>query len=161
MRINEPAVLAELMQCHERYEKALLANDADVLDGLFWNSPHSHGAGEIHLARDIQKIEITAFGDSAGIVSLELKHLGRETRFWIRFDEGWQIASAHVSLFSPAPRSSEATYVDATANEIGLRIAAENKAGVEDHLSRLAAIAGFLMEFPLSQDVEAAPVFRP
>jgi hypothetical protein len=191
MRINEPDILAELKRCHELYERALLANDADALDGLFWDSSHAlrfgvtenlHGAEEIrafrrarpniNLAREIQRLDITSFGDSAGIVNLEFKRLmfgverlGRQTQFWFRFDEGWRIASAHVSLLPvvlpEAPVSPEAMYIEAVSNEIGLHIDTENKAGVEDNLSRIRAIADFLMKFPLSQEVEAAPVFHP
>ena len=182
MKINEPAVLAELKSCHEVYERALIANDAAVLDSLFWDSPHAlrfgvaenlHGADEIrafrrgrpkiNLDREIRRLDIVAFGDSVGIVNLEfmrpidgIEQYGRQTQFWFRFPDGWRIASAHVSLLPTA-----ATYLNAAASEIGLRIAAENRTAVNEDLNRLANMAGFLMQFPLSQDVEAAPVFRP
>ena len=60
MQINDPAVIAELTSCHEIYERALIDNDAEALDGLFWNSPHAlrfgvtenlHGAEEIRAFR--------------------------------------------------------------------------------------------------------------
>jgi hypothetical protein len=182
MTINDPVVLAELKSCHEVYERALLDNDADVLDSLFWDSPYAlrfgvtenlHGAGEIrafrrgrpkiNLDREIRRLDIVAFGDSVGIVNLEfmrpfdgIEQYGRQTQFWFRFPEGWRIASAHVSLLPSA-----ATYLKAAASEIGLRIAGENAGAVNEDLNRIAAIAGFLMQFPLSQEVEAAPVFQP
>src|SRR5436305_992922 len=108
MQINNPAVLAELTRCHEVYETALMANDADTLGALFWNSPHAlrfgvtenlHGAEEIrafrkarpgiNLDREILRLDITALGDTAGIVNLEfmrpmdgVERHGRQTQFW-------------------------------------------------------------------------------
>ena len=77
-------------ECHEVYERALIDNDAAALDALFWDSPHAlrfgvtenlHGAEEIrafrqgrpkiNLDREIRRLDIMAFGDSAGIVNLE------------------------------------------------------------------------------------------
>lgn len=184
MRINDPAVLAELKSCHEVYERALIDNDAAALDAFFWDSPHAlrfgvmenlHGAEEIrafrrgrpkiNLDRDILRLDIMAFGDSAGVVNLEfmrpmngIESHGRQTQFWFRFAEGWKIVSAHVSLL---PGPAEAAYLTAASAEIGLRIAPEYQAGVQGDLNRMAGIAGFLMQFPLGQDVEAAPVFQP
>ncbi len=39
--VNIPEVVAEVTEVFERYETALQANDADTLDELFWNSPHT------------------------------------------------------------------------------------------------------------------------
>jgi hypothetical protein len=52
-------------------------------------------------------------------------------------------------------------YLEAVSSTIGLGISDENRAGVIENLDRIATIAEFLMRFPLSQDVEVAPVFRP
>jgi hypothetical protein len=185
MRINDPSVIAELTRCHEIYEKALIENDADTLDALFWDSPYAlrfgvaenlHGSEEIrafrrgrpkiNLDRDIARLDIVAFGDTAGIVNLEFvrpmdgaERHGRQTQFWFRFPEGWRIASAHVSLLpsKEVPNS----YLNAVSKEIGLTIDPSLQGPVGEDLNRMAGIAGFLMQFPLSQDVEAAPVFRP
>jgi predicted ATP-grasp superfamily ATP-dependent carboligase len=54
-----------------------------------------------------------------------------------------------------------AAYVDAVSAAIGLKIDPEYRAAVQADMSRIASIAAFLMEFPLDQDVEPAPVFRP
>lgn len=182
MQINNPAVIAELTRFHEAYERALIDNDADTLDAFFWNSPHAirfgvmenlHGAEEIrafrkarpkiNLDREIKRLDIMAFGDTAGIVNLEfmrpingLERQGRQTQFWFRFPEGWRIVSAHVSLIpSPVP------YMDAAAAEIGLPIPDTERAHVNEDLKRIAGIAKFLMQFPLDQEIEAAPVFVP
>jgi|SRR5579863_3276027 len=189
MRINDPVVIAELMKCHEVYEKALIANDTGVLDAFFWDSPHAvrfgvmenlHGADEIrafrrgrpkiNLDREIRRLDIMSFGDSAGIVNLEymrpwngVEQHGRQTQFWFRFEEGWKIVSAHVSLPLEQARqgSADAGYLKAASDEIGLKIAPEYYADVNGDLNRLAGVAGFLMQFPLPQDVEPAPVFHP
>jgi hypothetical protein len=52
-------------------------------------------------------------------------------------------------------------YVDETARRIGLPIAPEHRPGVIQFTEGLLASAALVMEFPLSDDVESAPVFRP
>ena len=184
MLINDPVVIAELMKCHEVYERALIDNDTDVLDAFFWDSPHAlrfgvmenlHGADEIrafrrgrpkiNLDREIRRLDIMAFGDSAGIVNLEymrptngVEQHGRQTQFWFRFEEGWKIVSAHVSLLRFPP---DASYLKAASTEIGLKIDPGYQTEVNGDLNRLAGVAAFLMQFPLPQEVEAAPVFQP
>ncbi|MDP9171758.1 MAG: DUF4089 domain-containing protein [Acidobacteriota bacterium] len=64
--------------------------------------------------------------------------------------------SAHVSLL-PTP----ASYPEAAAAQIGLPVLAANREALGEDLKRLRAVAEFLMEFPLDQGIEAAPVFRP
>ena len=46
--INLPEVLAEVTAAFARYEDALVHNKVEVLDELFWNSPHTlrYGATE-------------------------------------------------------------------------------------------------------------------
>ena len=39
MRLNDPAVLAEVTAAFQVYEKALNANDVATLTALFWKSP--------------------------------------------------------------------------------------------------------------------------
>lgn len=182
MTINNAATIEGLRACHERYEQALIENDVAALEEFFWDSTHAvrfgvgenlHGAEEvrafrrarpaINLARTIDRLDIMSFGDSVGVVNLEftramdgLERKGRQTQFWIRLPEtGWRIVSAHVSLLPSPP-----AYLDATAARIGLPIAPEYRAGVNEDLTRISQIAEFLMEFPLAQDVEAAAVFH-
>jgi hypothetical protein len=54
-----------------------------------------------------------------------------------------------------------AKFVEATARQIGLSIREEDLARVNEDMARLASVAEFLMQFPLSQETEAAPVFQP
>lgn len=130
MQINDPEVVAELRRCHDTYEKALMDNDAHALGELFWDSPcvvrfgateNLHGADQIrafrqarpkiNLDREVLRLDITALGESVGVVNLEfvraidgVERHGRQSQFWIRFPEGWKIVSAHVSLL-PVPLS--------------------------------------------------------
>lgn len=52
-------------------------------------------------------------------------------------------------------------YVDGAAKAIGLPIAPEHRPGVIQFLGGLFASAALVMEFPLPEDLEAAPVFDP
>ena len=52
-------------------------------------------------------------------------------------------------------------YVDAAAALIGLPIDPVHRPGVVVNLERLAQMAALVMEFPLPEDAEPAPVFRP
>jgi hypothetical protein len=61
---------------------------------------------------------------------------------------------------SPTPESVGA-YVDETAKLVGLPIAPEHRPGVMRFTEGLLASAALVMEFPLPEDVESAPVFRP
>src|SRR5260370_26111407 len=143
--INDPVVVAELMDRHAVYEKALLDNDVATLELLFWDSPHAvrygvtenlHGAGEIrafrqsrpaiNLNRTVLRLEILALGDATGIINLEfvrtmdgIERHGRQTQFWTRFPEGLRIVSAHASLL-PGP----ASYLEAASSPVGLPIPA-------------------------------------
>jgi len=119
--VNLPDVTAEVAQALERYEDALVHNKVEVLDALFWNSPHTvrFGAGEnlygrdailafrqsrppAGLARTVTRTQITTFGTDFAVAHREFireGHLkpGRQTQTWIRTPEGWRVASAHVS----------------------------------------------------------------
>jgi hypothetical protein len=53
------------------------------------------------------------------------------------------------------------TWIKLAAPALGLAIAWEYRAGVAPNLARLAELAAPLMEFPLGDNDEAAPVFRP
>ncbi|MFY8043480.1 MAG: AtzH-like domain-containing protein, partial [Rhodoferax sp.] len=39
MNINSPDTVAEVQAAFDRYEQALVTNDVQVLDELFWRSP--------------------------------------------------------------------------------------------------------------------------
>jgi len=52
-------------------------------------------------------------------------------------------------------------YVDETAKRVGLPLAPEHRPGVIQFTGILLAQAALVTEFPLPDDVEPAPVFRP
>jgi hypothetical protein len=54
-----------------------------------------------------------------------------------------------------------AAYVDAAGIVLNLGLPAEYRAGVVANLERLFQLGGEIMSFPLPDDTEMAPVFRP
>ena len=129
--INNPEVVAEVMQAFERYERALVANDVATLDALFWNSAHTlrYGIGEnlygheaiaafrsarpsINLTRRLDNTMIVTYGRDFATANTEFQRegstlTGRQSHVWVRTDEGWRIAAAHVSLM-PQPGAARA-----------------------------------------------------
>jgi hypothetical protein len=124
MQINIPEVLAEVATQFARYEKALVANDVDVLDELFWNSPHTlrYGATENlygyeaiqafragrpaqGLERVILKTVVTTYGYDFATANVEFQRSGsprsgRQSQTWLRTAAGWRVVAAHVSLLA-------------------------------------------------------------
>jgi hypothetical protein len=124
--VNHPGTAAELRAVFERYEAALLANDVDLLDELFWASPLTvrygiadvqHGADEVARFRRglvrqtgprvLHDTAVRTFGTDAGVVATQFTlddgTEGRQSQTWVRFSDGWRVVAAHVSL---APGSS-------------------------------------------------------
>ena len=52
-------------------------------------------------------------------------------------------------------------YVEAAAALIGLPIDPAHRPGVVLNLERIAQMAALVMDFPLPDEIEPAPVFRP
>jgi hypothetical protein len=52
-------------------------------------------------------------------------------------------------------------YIDAAASVAGLAIDPAHRPGVLANFERIAQLAALIMEFPLDERVEAAPVFQP
>ena len=124
MQINLPHVLAELEVAFARYEDALVNNKVDVLDELFWNSPHTlrYGIGEnlygfeaiqaFRASRPSQGLQrtcmntvITTYGEDFATANTEFQRdgvarSGRQSQTWMRTPEGWRVVAAHVSLLS-------------------------------------------------------------
>ena len=122
--INLPDVLAEVTVQFARYEKALTSNDVDVLDELFWSSPHTlrYGATEnlyghdaiaaFRLGRPAQGLErailktvLTTYGQDFATANVEFQRAGspktgRQSQTWLRTPEGWRVVAAHVSLLA-------------------------------------------------------------
>ncbi len=125
MEINIPAVKAEVEAVFAAYEVALMANDADALQALFWNSPHTlrYGGGEnlygydeigafrtarspVGLERTTSRTVITTFGTDFATASTLFHRasspgkVGRQMQTWARMPEGWRVVAAHVSVIA-------------------------------------------------------------
>lgn len=119
--INLADVVDEVTQAFQRYEHALVHNQVEELDRLFWHSPHTmrYGAGEnlygyaqiqafraarpgAGLARTVTRTQLTTYGRDFATTHLEFSRagsdkVGRQTQTWLRLPEGWRVVSAHVS----------------------------------------------------------------
>ncbi|MEO8023101.1 oxalurate catabolism protein HpxZ [Polaromonas sp.] len=124
LAINLPEVLAEVTAQFERYEDALVNNKVEVLDELFWNSPHTlrygvtenlYGYAAIQafragrpaqgLERSLLKTVITTYGSDMATANVEFQRAGstktgRQSQTWIRTPAGWRVVAAHVSLLA-------------------------------------------------------------
>ncbi|CKH94195.1 Protein of uncharacterised function (DUF3225) [Achromobacter xylosoxidans] len=124
MDINLPDVVTEVTVAFARYEAALVGNQVEVLDELFWNSPHTlrYGAAENlygydairafragrspqGLARRVLRTAITTYGRDFATTNIEFQRdgsdrIGRQSQTWMRTPQGWRVVSAHVSLMS-------------------------------------------------------------
>jgi hypothetical protein len=123
MEVNKPDVIAEVSDAFARYEKALVTNDVQTLDELFWNSAHTirYGATEnlygyteimafrasrpsAGLMRTQLRPTITTFGDDYAVTNTMFTRetapgkIGRQSQTWVRLPEGWRIVAAHVSV---------------------------------------------------------------
>src|SRR3954468_24727669 len=122
MEINLPDVVAEVTAQFQRYEQALVANDTETLDALFWNNGltlrfgmnenlYGHAAiagfraarSPVGLARTLSNTVITTYGRDFATANTEFHREtvargGRQSQSWVRQPEGWRIVAAHVSL---------------------------------------------------------------
>ncbi len=122
MIVNDPPVLAEVEAAFAAYEQALMDNDLDALDALFWHSPltvrigpgqNLYGIEAIQAFRQnrvggspkraLLKVVITTFGADFATANCEFLRAGatapgRQSQTWARFDDGWRVVSAHISL---------------------------------------------------------------
>jgi hypothetical protein len=123
VQINIPEVVAEVTAEFMRYEAALTSNDVEVLDALFWDSPHTlrygvtenlHGYDEIKafragrpaagLKRRLLRTVITTYGTDFATCNTTFQRegsdkTGRQSQTWMRVPGiGWRVVAAHVSL---------------------------------------------------------------
>lgn len=123
MDINLPEIVAEVAAAFDRYEQALVTNDIETLNALFWASPHTlrYGIAEnlyghdairgfraarspVDLAREWRNVRITTFGRDFAVANTEFLRksapgkVGRQSQTWVRTPEGWRVVAAHVSL---------------------------------------------------------------
>jgi hypothetical protein len=125
MLINDAKTVAELQELYPQYEEALVNNDIDTLTKMFWAAPQAmrfgvtenlygieeleafrKGRSAVGLARVVKRLDIVAFGEDVGSITLEFERngvdgkvvRGRQSQMWVRMPEGWRIVAAHVSL---------------------------------------------------------------
>jgi len=123
MQVDIPEVLAEMTAQFARYEQALVTNDIAVLNALFRNDSRTirYGVGEnlygyedimafragrspVGLMRRTDRTVITTYGRDMAVASTLFYRdstpgkIGRQMQTWVRFDEGWKIVAAHVSV---------------------------------------------------------------
>ena len=123
MEIDDRETVREVEAAFGRYEAALVSNDIDTLDALFWPNERTvrYGAAEAlygieairefrrsrpasALERTLRRTVITTFGrDFATASTLFLRpaaagRIGRQQQSWVRFADGWRIVAAHVSI---------------------------------------------------------------
>jgi hypothetical protein len=123
MEVDQPEVVKEVRDAFERYERALMANDVATLNAMFRNDGRTirYGAAEnlyghaeiagfraarspAGLARALSRTVITTFGRDFAVASTMFHRpatpgkVGRQMQTWVRFEQGWQIVGAHVSV---------------------------------------------------------------
>ena len=129
METDLPEVKAEVEAVFARYERALVTNDVETLEALFWDDPRTirHGGGEnlygmvairafrrgrspVGLDRDLDRTVITTFGRDVATASTLFRRegmpgrIGRQMQTWVRMPDGWKVVAAHVSVVDdPGP----------------------------------------------------------
>lgn len=129
--IDDPAIVAEVTDAFEAYERALIDNDVAAMNVLFWDAPETvrygiaeiqHGGEAIRAWRETcapvptsrrrHRTVVTTFGRDYATVSTEFTSdatplVGRQMQTWARLGSagapfgGWIIVAAHVSLIEP------------------------------------------------------------
>ena len=121
MEINNPEIVAEVNEAFMKYEKAILANDVEMINELFWNDEKTlrygpNGTLVSHAAlsafrrsqdigareRTLKDTYIVTFGRDFAVANTESTRstadgINRQSQTWVRMPEGWRIVSAHVS----------------------------------------------------------------
>ncbi|NVI02374.1 oxalurate catabolism protein HpxZ [Paraburkholderia youngii] len=131
MEVNRPEIVAQVAAAFEAYERALVDNDVETMNALFWDAPATvrygiaeiqHGGDAIRRWREtcvpvprsrrLHGTVLTTFGGDYATVSTEFTSdttplTGRQMQTWARLHEvndrfgGWMIVAAHVSLIEP------------------------------------------------------------
>jgi hypothetical protein len=129
MEVDLPEVVAEVRQAFERYEQALVTNDIATLDALFRTDERTirYGVAEnlygskevaafragrspINLMRTRSRTVITTYGRDFAVASTLFHReslpgkVGRQMQSWVRFEDGWRVVAAHVSIIE-APKT--------------------------------------------------------
>ena len=121
MTIDDPVLLEEVTAAFHAYERALMADDIKAMDALFHDAPttNRYGVGEVLYGIDairafrkgrggspqrrLGKVAITVYGASFATADAEFfregsDRRGRQSQSWVKFEDGWKVVSAHVSI---------------------------------------------------------------
>ena len=121
MTIDDPVLLEEVTAAFHAYERALMADDIPAMDALFHDAPttNRYGVGEVLYGIDeirafrkgrggspqrrLGRVAITVYGASFATADAEFfregsDRRGRQTQSWVKFEDGWKVVSAHVSI---------------------------------------------------------------
>lgn len=122
MKINDPEIVGEVEAAFAAYEAALMSDDVEALDALFWRASQTvrYGVGENLYGHDqiagfrrgrtggsprrrLLRTEITTYGCDFATANAEFQREGairpgRQSQTWVRTADGWRVVSAHVSL---------------------------------------------------------------
>jgi hypothetical protein len=143
LELNIPEVVAEVTATFQSYERALVANDVEALDALFWNNPNTlrFGIAEnlygyeaiasfrssrapIDLTRHLKNTVIVTYGRDFATANTEFQRvgssvIGRQSHVWVRTEDGWRIAAAHVSLMPGPAREAARDVAGAATHAFG------------------------------------------
>jgi hypothetical protein len=123
MEVDIPEVKKEVEAAFALYETALVTNDIATLEALFRDDPRTlrYGVGEnlygmhairefrrgrssVGLMRTLDRTIITTYGRNFATANTLFYRdttpgkVGRQSQTWVRFDDGWHIVAAHVSV---------------------------------------------------------------
>jgi hypothetical protein len=123
MEVDIPEVKKEVEAAFALYETALVTNDVATLEALFRDDPRTlrYGVGEnlygmhairefrrgrspVGLMRTLDRTIITTYGRNFATANTLFyrdttpRKVGRQSQTWVRFDDGWHIVAAHVSV---------------------------------------------------------------
>ena len=120
--LDPPQARAEVLACFEDYERALMDNDVAALNAYFWDDPRvtrygiadrqwGHAELVAHRARTpapdftryLEHPRVTVWRSDLAVVQVEFVRSdtplrGFQSQVWVRFDAGWKIVAAHVSM---------------------------------------------------------------
>ena len=108
MKLDDPALLAEVTGAFHAYEQALMADDIAAMDALFHDAPTTNrfGVGEVLFGsaairefrkgrggsppRRLGRVEITVYGENCATVDAEFfrdnsPRRGRQSQTWVKF----------------------------------------------------------------------------
>lgn len=121
MIYNDPDTVAAVRKAFNAYEAALMADDVAAMDALFHHADTTvrYGVGEVLYGIDairafrkgrggspqrvLERVEIATFDTDLAIANAEFRRegdprRGRQSQTWVRFEDGWKVVSAHISM---------------------------------------------------------------